>query len=445
MVESIFENAKAQLEKAMDYVEISDNAKKVLRNPKEVIEVFIPVRMDSSELEVFTGYRVHYNASRGPGKGGIRFHPDVTLDEIKALAMWMTLKCAVVNIPFGGAKGGVVVDPKQLSNQELERLSRGYIDYLYNFIGPNTDIPAPDVYTNEIIMGWMVDEYNKINRQFTPAVITGKPLSLGGSLGRDEATGKGGFFILNQAAGILDMDPSQTTVAIQGFGNVGYNIARLVYNEGYQIVAVSDSKGGIQHIHGIDPDVVFETKKRDGKIDEYIGTGTVCACSVVKDVTRKKCQCMEVKQISNEELLELDVDILIPAALENQITKENARNIKARLVIEMANGPTTRDADEIFKDMGTFVVPDILANAGGVTVSYFEWVQNRLGMYWSREEVYERLENIMMREFKNVLDIKEKRQVDMRTAAYILALERISETISAQGTMEYFKKENGTG
>lgn len=437
---STFENAKAQLEKAMAIVEMSDDARKVLKNPIEIIEVSIPVRMDSGDLEVFTGYRVHYNNSRGPCKGGIRYHPDVSLDEIKALSMWMTFKCAVVNIPFGGAKGGVVVNPKLLSNQELERLSRGYIDAIYEFIGPNTDIPAPDVYTNEIIMGWMADEYNKIDRAIMPDVITGKPLAMGGSMGREAATGKGGFFIVNQASRILGLNPPDTTVAIQGFGNVGYHIARFLYSEGYNIVAVSDSKGGIYHSHGIDPDIARDIKKKDGLIDEYICSGTVCAVKNVKQVSPGKCQCQEIKQITNEQLLELDVDILIPAALENQITRENVDNIKARLIVELANGPTTREADEILDEKGIFLIPDILANAGGVTVSYFEWVQNRAGSYWSQEEVFEKLEMIMLQEFENVYEIKENKHVDMRTAAYILALERISRTIAARGTREYFRK-----
>jgi glutamate dehydrogenase (NADP+) len=437
-----FENAQAQLEKAMGHIEISDDAKKVLKRPIKIIEVSIPVRMDSGELEVYSGYRVHYNNSRGPCKGGIRYHPDVSLDEIKALSMWMTFKCAVVNIPFGGAKGGITVNPKQLSNQELERLSRRYIDAIYEFIGPNTDIPAPDVYTNEIIMGWMADEYNKIDRGINPGVITGKPLTLGGSQGRDAATGKGGFYVLNKAAQMLDMNPPDTTVAIQGFGNVGYNIARFLHNEGYNIVAISDSRGGIYHPHGIDPDIAMDIKKKDGMIDEYICSGTVCAVVKAEQISPGKCKCQEIKQITNEQLLELDVDILIPAALENQITGNNAENIKARLIVELANGPITQDADVILNHKGVFLIPDILANAGGVTVSYFEWVQNRVGFYWSQEEVFEKLEKIMLREFRNVYEIKEKEQVDMRTAAYILALKRISETIGARGTREYFRKAN---
>ncbi|MDW7726042.1 MAG: Glu/Leu/Phe/Val dehydrogenase [Candidatus Methanoperedens sp.] len=437
---SAFENAQSQLEKALGFVKISDDAKKVLRKPNEIIEVSIPVRMDSGDLEVFTGFRVHYNDYRGPCKGGIRYHPDVSLDEVKALSLWMTFKCAVVNIPFGGSKGGVVVNPKELSNQELEKLSRAYIDSIYNFIGPDTDIPAPDVYTNEIIMGWMADEYNKISRRLTPAVITGKPLSMGGSQGREAATGRGGFFVLNEAARILKLHPEDTTVALQGFGNVGYNIARFLHGAGYKVVAVSDSKGGIYHTHGIDPDVTMDTKKKDGKMGECICSGSISACRKAEHVTCAKCNCGEIEQLTSEELLELDVDILVPAALENQITKENADNIKAKLVVEMANGPTTGEADEILNEKGIFVIPDILANAGGVTVSYFEWVQNRAGFYWSQDEVNEKLETIMQREFKNVHDIKEKEKVDMRTAAYILALGRISEAVAAKGTREYFMK-----
>ena len=420
-------NAQKQYEKALKYVKLSPDSKKVLSRPKELIEVSIPVRMDSGKLEVFTGYRVHYNDARGPTKGGIRYHPDVSLDEVEALSFWMTFKCAVVNIPFGGAKGGVIVDPKKLSAKELERLSRGYIDAIYGFIGPDIDIPAPDVYTNEMIMGWMADEYNKISRKLSPAVITGKPLNMGGSEGRGDATGKGAYYVIREAAKVWKMSPSKTTVAVQGFGNAGYHIAKLLHDDGFKIVALSDSKGGIYSPDGFDPDSIMQAKLQKGTVDGVYCKGTVC------DVIRHK-------KITNGELLELDVDILIPAALENQITEKNASNIKAKVIAEVANGPTSPEADEILEKKKVHIIPDILANAGGVTVSYFEWVQNKQGFYWEKEKVYERLQEIMVREFKNIYEIHLKEKVDLRTAAYILALKRIVAAIEAKGTEEYFRK-----
>ncbi len=426
-MENIFENSKKRLEKAFKQIKISDDAKKILLSPKDIIEVSIPVRMDSGRIEVFKGYRVHYNDARGPTKGGIRYHPEVNMDEVINLAFLMALKCAVVDIPYGGAKGGIIVNPKKLSKTELERLSRGYIAAIYSFIGPNLDIPAPDVYTNETIMGWMADEYYKIRREITPAVITGKPISMGGSLGRDDATARGGYYIIKEIVKIKKLNPSSMKVAVQGYGNAGYNVARLLKADGFKIVALSDSKGGIYSEKGFDPESILKAKEKNGTVD-----GVYCKGSV--------CNAVQHKKITNKELLELDVDILIPAALENQITKENAAKIKADYIIEIANGPISQDADEILNKNNKFVVPDILANAGGVTVSYFEWVQNRTGYYWGIEEVYEKLEKIMTKSFKDVYERKESNKIDMRTAAFVLALERISAAIEAKGTEEYFRK-----
>ena len=424
---SLFEQAKKQLEKAMKFVKVSEDAKKLLSNPKEILEVAIPVRSPNGELNVYTGYRVHYDDTRGPAKGGIRFHPNVNLNEIKALAFWMTFKCAVVNIPYGGAKGGVIVDPKKLSVHDLEELSRGYIRAVYEFIGPDKDIPAPDVYTNETIMGWMADEYNKISRKHTPAAITGKPIAVGGSLGRNDATSRGAYYVLNEAIDKLKLKKKKFTVAIQGFGNVGYNLAKLLYNDGrFKIVALSDSKGGIYHEKGLDPDYIMDIKKREGQIGRYICTGSVCDSK-------------EYKQITNEELLELDVDILAPSAIENAITKNNANKIKARIILENANGPTMPDADDILAKKDIFVIPDILANAGGVTVSYFEWLQNKTGFYWELKEIHQRLKKIMTIEFNNIFELRKKLKTDMRTAAYVHALKRIVDAIESRGTSEYFK------
>lgn len=405
-----FESAFSRLSEALKRVKISDDAKKILSSPKEYMEFSIPVRMDSGKLEVFQGYRVHYNDARGPYKGGIRYHPQVSLDEVKALAFWMMLKCAVADIPFGGAKGGVIVDPKKLSKREIEELSRGYIHGVYKFIGQEIDIPAPDVYTNAEIMGWMIDEYNKIAGKQVPGAITGKPISLGGSLGRDDATARGGFIVMQEVAKLMKIEPKKTTVAVQGFGNAGYNIAKMMHDAGYKVVAVSDSSGGIYKAEGLDIDAVLRHKEKSGSVQDFAGA----------------------KNVTNEELLLLDTDILVPAALENQITKANADKIKAKVILELANGPTTPEADAILHKKGVLVIPDILANAGGVTVSYFEWVQNREGYYWELAEVHERLTKKMTAAFKDIYAIKEKEKVDMRTAAYIVALRRIVAAVEAR-------------
>jgi glutamate dehydrogenase (NADP+) len=410
----LFKDALSRMQAAARVTRTSPEVLERLSQPHYVLQVAIPVRMDDGSLRVFTGYRVRYDISRGPAKGGIRYHPDVNLSEVKALAFFMAFKCAVVGIPFGGGKGGVVVNPKELSNLELERLSRGFIQQIADFIGPDIDVPAPDVYTTPTIMGWMMDEYSKITRKHSPDVITGKPISLGGSLGRDDATGRGGYYCIKELEKRLGWKPDGIRVAIQGFGNAGQHVARLLHADGYQIVAVSDSRGGICRSDGFDIPALMRAKQDLGRLPE------------------------EGKKITNEELLESDVDILIPAALENQITADNAARIKARTVVELANGPTTPEGDAILRKRGILVVPDILANAGGVTVSYFEWVQNRAGLYWSEEEVHDRLRSIMTTSFSAVYDLAQRNNIDMRTAAYAHALNRIASAIEAHGTRDYF-------
>lgn len=425
MTDSLFIEALKRLDKAFEFSDINQEALEKLKHPKAILQVSIPLRRDNGSLQIFTGYRVHHNDIRGPTKGGIRFHPNVTLDEIKALAFWMTIKCALIGIPFGGAKGGITVDPKLLSRLELERLSRSYIDSVSNFIGPNKDIPAPDVYTNAMIMGWMMDEYSKINGQYTPSVITGKPIPLGGSQGREDATGRGAYYCIQELANKKHWNKASIRVAIQGFGNAGQNIAALLHEAGYKIVAISDSQGGIYRQEGFDVPSIIHIKNSSKKIQAVYCTSSVC-------------EEVDATVISNEELLELDVDILIPAALENQITRQNAEKIKAPLIVEIANGPTSLEADAILLKKNILVVPDVLANAGGVVVSYFEWVQNRAGFYWNVEQVHQRLHEIMVREFTNVYQIMENYSTDMRTAAYIHALNRHVEAVVAQGTQSYF-------
>lgn len=416
----LFRDARSRLRKAMEYYPISPDVEEQLKYPKSSLAVSVVVRMDNGERKAFKGFRVRYDDSRGPSKGGIRFHQDVSLDEVMALAFWMTFKCAVVGIPYGGAKGGVCVDTKQLSKAELERLSRTYIEMIADMIGPEVDIPAPDMYTNEMIMGWMADQYNRIKRGKYPGVITGKPIALGGSLGRTDATGRGGVYVLRCLEKKLGLEPSQTTVAIQGFGNVGFYCAQLLHEAGYKIVAISNSEGAIYDPDGIAPRPMKEWEMEHNEVLEGGPTrGTA-------------------RVISNKELLELDVDVLVPAALENQITTQNADRIKARIILELANGPITTSADPILEDKGILVIPDILANAGGVTVSYFEWVQNQTGLYWDVEEVHQRLKKIMEKAAYDVWDTREQHGCDMRTAAYIEALKKLSGAIEAHGTRFYF-------
>ena len=402
-----FENVKKQIDKALKFMEIDENVKQILFSPERILEVSIPVKMDNGKIKVFKGFRVQYNSARGPTKGGIRFHQDVNLDEVKSLASWMTWKCAVVDIPYGGAKGGVIVNPKELSDRELERLSRNYIRKIADFIGVDKDIPAPDVYTNPKIMAWMLDEYETIVRKKEPGMITGKPLSIGGSKVRGIATALGAFYVIQEALKYLKID--KPTFAIQGFGNAGMNLAKILYENGYKVVAVSDSKGGVYGRDGLNIPEIINLKKSGKSVSEYKG-----------------------EKISNEKLLELDVDVLVPAALGNQITKENASRIKAKYIAEVANGPTTPEADEILYNKNIFLTPDILTNAGGVAVSYFEWVQNRMGYYWEEDEIKEKLEKKMKKAFEEVLSIAKDKNIDMRTAAYIIAIERVAKAIEVR-------------
>ena len=421
----IFQDAVSRLAHALEHAEIDEEAIERLRHPKALIEVSIPVRMDDGSLRIFTGYRVRHDDTLGPTKGGIRYHPNVSIGEVKALAFWMTFKCALANLPFGGAKGGITVHPKELSNLELERLSRGFIQQIADFIGPDTDVPAPDVYTNAMIMGWMMDEYSKIRRRRTPDIITGKPVPLGGCEGRDDATGRGGYYCIRELAKQLGWRPGATRVAIQGFGNAGQAVAQLLHHDGYRIVAISDSRGGIYHPEGFDVPSLIHYKQTTRRVEAVYCHGSVC-------------EAVEAKHITNEQLLELDVDLLIPAALENQVTEANASRIKAPTIVELANGPLTSAADAILYDQGRQVVPDILANAGGVIVSYFEWAQNRMGYYWTRSEVHRKLEEIITREFNQVCELTRARDIDMRTAAYVHALNRLGQAIASQGTYRYF-------
>jgi glutamate dehydrogenase (NADP+) len=424
----IYRKALSRLDLAASFANIDSEIIEKLKNSKACLRVSIPVRMDDGSLKIFTGFRVHHNDIRGPTKGGIRFHPSISLDEMEAFAFWMTMKCAVVGIPFGGAKGGITVDSKQLSPLELERLSRSYVDLIADFIGPEKDILAPDMYTNSMIMSWMMDQYATIVRHASPGVITGKPLSLGGSQGREGATGRGGYYCIKELEQKKQWQPGKTRVAIQGFGAVAQSIGELLYLDGYKIVAVSDSKGGIYHSDGLDIPNVILSKRESKAVQELY-----CKESV--------CELINAEIITNEELLELDIDLLIPAAIENQITEKNAAKMKAPFIIELANGPTTTEADKILQEKGTFIIPDILANAGGVTVSYFEWVQNKSGFYWSLEKVNKQLRNIMVLEFNNIYELMKQNKTDMRTAAYIHALNRYTEAITSQGTHGYFSKE----
>ncbi len=405
-----FENALMQLDRALAHMNIDPNIAEQLRHPKREIWVSIPVKMDDGSVRVFQGYRVQYNDARGPTKGGIRYHPNVDINEVRALAAWMTWKNAVVGIPYGGAKGGVVVNPKELSERELENLSRGYIRGIYEFIGPDLDIPAPDVYTNPQVMAWMMDEYSKIARKNVFGVITGKPLEIGGSAGRNTATAKGAFYVIEEAKKLLGLE--RPTVSIQGFGNAGYYLALFLHDSGYRVVGISDSKGSIYNPDGLDPVKVMEHKRETGSVIDFPGATTD------KDPRAT---------------LYYDVDIVVPAALENQITKENVDKLNAKYVAEVANGPTTPEADEILHERGIFLTPDILTNAGGVTVSYFEWVQNNYGYYWTEDEVFGKLERVMKQSFHDILEIRDSKKVDMRTAAYILAVSRVAKAMELRG------------
>jgi glutamate dehydrogenase (NAD(P)+) len=402
--ENPFEAMMSRFDRAAELLDLEPGLYKVLRHAEKQITISIPVMLDNGEVEVFTGHRVLYNTSRGPAKGGIRFDMQVSLEEVTALAAWMTWKCAVVNIPFGGSKGGVVCDPLKMSVGELERLTRRYTAGIISTLGPDSDVPAPDVNTNERVMAWVMDTYSMHVRHTVTAVVTGKPVEMGGSLGRREATGRGCMLVTREALAHLGMNVKGTTVAVQGFGNVGSVAAHHLQREGCKIVAIGDRTGGFYNPGGIDVEDAMAYVKEHRSLESYT----------------------KGEHITNDELLTLDVDVLVPAALENVITTKNAVKVRARIICEGANGPTTAAADAILEEKGIFVVPDILANAGGVTVSYFEWVQDRGGYFWSEDTVNDRLREIMVRSFKDVLDLSKQHKVNMRTAAYMLAISRVA-------------------
>lgn len=403
--------AQRQFDLAAERLGLDEGMRRVLREPRRELTVHFPVHMDDGSVRVFTGYRVQHNLGRGPAKGGIRYHQDVSLDEVKALAMWMTWKCAVVGIPYGGGKGGVIVDPKQLSQKELEALTRRFFTEIEVLVGPEKDIPAPDVNTNSQIMAWMMDTFSMHAGYTVPGVVTGKPISLGGSEGRNEATARGTVYCVVEAARHLGMELSMSKVAVQGFGNAGSIAATLISAEGATVVAVSDSTGGIHSPSGLDIPKVIAWKKEHGTVQGFPGA----------------------QDITNAQVLEVDCDILIPAALENQITEANAGNVKARLIAEAANGPTTPEADRILWQGSKFMIPDILCNAGGVTVSYFEWVQDLNRDHWSEQVVNAKLREIMVNAFGETLAIARREQCDMRTAAYLLAVQRVADAMHVRG------------
>ncbi len=407
-----FEIVRKQIDKCAEILELEPQVTALLKNPLRELHVSIPVRMDDGSVKVFQGFRVQYNDARGIGKGGIRFHPEETIDTVRALAAWMTWKCSLLDLPLGGAKGGVICNPKEMSQTELERLSRAYIRCVYQFIGPEKDVPAPDVYTNPQIMAWMTDEYSVIAGKPQFGVITGKPLIIGGSPGRGDATARGGMFTIREAAKSLGIDLKKATVAIQGYGNAGYFAAKLAQEMfGCKVVAACDSKGGVYSASGLNPKKAFECKEETGSV----------------------CNLPDVKKVTNEELLMMDVDVLIPAAIENVITSKNAAGIRAKIVAELANGPTTPEADDILYANGVHVIPDFLCNAGGVTVSYFEMVQNAYMYYWDEAEVYEKLDKRISAAYHSVLDTSKKFDINMRQAAYVVAVKRVVDAMKIRG------------
>jgi len=407
-----FKGAINQLNKVSEIMDLKCDELEILRKPDRIIEVSLPVLMDNGRMKVFTGYRVQYNNTRGPYKGGIRFHPQVNLDEVKTLAFWMTIKCAVADIPYGGGKGGVAVDTKTLSQGELERLTRAYTRGFADFIGPHIDIPAPDVYTNPQIMAWLMDEYSHIKGENTPAVVTGKPVEIGGSLGRGTATSLGGFYVFEEVLNKLKIAKNKATIAVQGFGNVGMNFAMIAYAAGYKIAAVSDSRGGIYNEAGLNLDEVLLHKQTTGSVINF----------------------KNAKNITNEKLLESPVEVLVPSALENVINEKNAGRIKAKIILELANGPTTAEAEVKLQKKGVLIVPDVLANSGGVVASYFEWVQNLRQYYWDEEKVQARLKEQMAKAFKKVWQAMEiQGNNKMRDAAYMVAVGRLIESLRIRG------------
>ena len=415
----LFTKARKRLKIAARELKLHRDVVEALKYPKETLAATLMVRMDDGSRRAFKAWRCRYDDTRGPTKGGIRYHPKVSLEEVMTLAFWMTFKCAVADLPFGGAKGGVSVDAKKLSRTELERLSRAYIQAFARFIGPDRDIPAPDMYTNGIVMAWMADEYAIMADEPSPAVITGKPMALGGSAGREDATGRGGYYVLRHLERELDLSPERSRVVLQGFGNAAFHCARLLHGDGYRIVGLSDSQAAIYDADGMDPIAVMAHKQRTGSLAGAPTNGAR-------------------REMDNAALLESECEVLVPAALENQIILENAPGIAARVVLELANGPVSPAADKVLAERSITVIPDILANAGGVTVSYFEWVQNKAGYYWEAEEVTTRLRSIMERETRRVWDAAEERGLDLRTAAYVHALGRIAAAVEAHGTKAYF-------
>lgn len=406
-----FESMMSRFDEAARIIGLDEGSYNVLKSPQKSVIVSIPVTMDDGSVQVFEGFRVVHNANLGPSKGGIRYSMDVNLDEVKALAAWMTWKCAVVGIPYGGGKGGIKCDPRKLSKGELERLTRAYTDLMVSVFGPDKDIPAPDMGTGQQEMAWIMDEYSKLVGYSSPAVVTGKPLVLGGSLGRVEATGRGVMVSTRSALAKLGISPVGCTCAVQGFGNVGSISAKLLAMQGMKVLAISDVTGGYYNPEGIDVEAAIAYRDNNGG----------------------NLEGFNAKKISNEELLELDVTVLVPAAMENQITVENADRIKAKLIVEGANGPTVANADEILNKKGIMVVPDILANAGGVTVSYFEWVQNRLGYFWTEERVYRRADRVMKTAFESVYAASQKHNISMRIAAYVVAISKVAEVEKLRG------------
>jgi len=416
------QGALSQLDKAARHIDVAEEILDSLRHPKEVLSARLTIRMDNGLRRSFEAWRCRYDDTRGPTKGGIRYHPDASMQEVVTLAFWMTFKCAVVGLPYGGGKGAIRVDPRELSKHELERLSRAYVHAFFSMIGPDRDIPAPDLYTNAMIMGWMADEYSSIVGHPSPAVITGKPIPLGGSLGREDATARGGFYVLGKLMSELELDQTARRAVIQGFGNAGAAIAIMLHQDGWKILAVSDTGGAIYDSEGLDPRKLQDVKKAQGSVTAYA----------------QETSGPDVRVMDRDEMFALDCDLLVPAAMEDQINVDNAGAIRAPVILELANGPVTSAADEILEKNGVQVIPDILANAGGVTVSYFEWVQNRQGYYWTEEEVQHKLRPIMERESSAVWRMAQKKQISLRTAAYVLALERLAAAIEAHGTQAYF-------
>ncbi|HHW35970.1 MAG TPA: Glu/Leu/Phe/Val dehydrogenase [Bacillales bacterium] len=406
----VLKSTQIIIKSALDKLGYSDEVYELLKEPLRIMTVRIPVRMDNGSIKIYTGYRAQHNDAVGPTKGGVRFHPGVTEKEVKALSIWMSLKCGIVDLPYGGGKGGIICDPRDMSFRELENLSRGYVRAVSQIVGPTKDIPAPDVFTNSQIMAWMMDEYSRMDEFNNPGFITGKPLVLGGSHGRESATAKGVTICIYEALKKRNIDIKDAKVVVQGFGNAGSYLAKFMHDAGAKVIGISDAYGALHDPNGLDIDYLLDRRDSFGTVTKLFKN-----------------------KISNNDLLELDCDILVPAAIENQITEENANNIKAKVIVEAANGPTTLEATKILTDRGILLVPDVLASAGGVTVSYFEWVQNNQGYYWSEEEVEEKLQKVMVKAFNNVYETAQTRKVDMRLAAYMVGVRKMAEASRFRG------------